>query len=182
MPQTFEEFISSDLDDLYAAALCFTQDEHFAEELLQEASIRAFHEFRGPTRNPDFKGWMLGVLVNTYLLRERRAGADPFQAELPPFGNEAEEGRDPPRPFPREGTRAYEFLRAWLDGAWHELDAGDRVVLWLAAITRLRHPRVAAILGLDEQQVRRRHYRARRTLSVGAANHIKRRMPGSAEA
>lgn len=182
MAQTFEESLTSDLDDLYAAALCFTQDEHRAEELLQEAAIRAFHEFHSPLQSAEFRVWMLGLLAATHLRRERRRGQDPFKEGVEPIHAEDEGVQEAFSAFPERGTRAYEWLRVWLDRAWVALDPGDRLVLWLVAVERLRHRRVAEILGLDEEQVRRRHYRARRTLSLGAAEHIKHGTPGSAEA
>ena len=184
MHRTFEELIGSDLDDLHSAALCFTQDRHRAEELLQEAAIRAFHEFRSGVSPADFRRWMLGILVTTYLLKERRRGVDPLAVEVGPESEEQpDRGQDVAVPFPEPGTRAHEWLRAWLNEAWPELDAGDRLVLWLAAVERIRHPRVATMLGLAEEQVRRRHYRARRSLSTGASRLLARdRCLGSAEA
>ncbi len=170
MPQTFEEFISSDLDGLYSAALCFTADTARAEELLQEAAIQAFHQFRARSADPEFRHWMLEILVSTYLRRERRRGSDPLAEEVAVA--DADMKQVEAAAFPRPGTRAYAWLRTWLEDAWPELDPGDRLVLWLAAIERLRHGRVAKMLGLEEEQVRRRHYRARCTLSMGARRQL----------
>ncbi len=55
---------------------------------------------------------------------------------------------------------------------WSELQDGERLILWLADVERLRHGKVAALVGLDEHAVRSRHYRARLRLSRGAADTL----------
>jgi RNA polymerase sigma factor (sigma-70 family) len=182
MGQTFEELIGSHLDDLYSAALCFTMDELRAEELVQEASIRAFHEFPRGRRDVDFRDAMLWVLVSTHLQRERRAGRDPLASESAP----AEEmlyasiGMDV-EPFPVPGTPGYRLLRHWMNRVWDQLEDGDRLVLWLADVERYRHSAIAEMIGRDEEEVRNRHYRARLMLSQGAARELSARAAGGAE-
>jgi DNA-directed RNA polymerase specialized sigma24 family protein len=179
MGQTFEELIGLHLDDLYSAALCFTLDEHRAEELLQEASIRAFHELsRGP-RGTDFRTGMLGVLVTTHLLRQSRQGVDPFSSEPEPLDEMLRAAPVNFEPFPEPGTAGYRLMRDWMSRVWSDLDAGDRIVLWLTDVERIRHPVVAGITGLDVDEVRSRHYRARLAMSRGAAEELDRAVGGA---
>lgn len=173
MGQTFEELIGQNLDDLYSAALCFTLDEHRAEALLQEASIRAFHEYPRGRREVDFRQQMLAVLVSTYLQRQRRLGRDPLAAASAPREETLSARTDlQVEPFPAPGTPGYRLMRDWMNRVWSDLDDGDRLILWLADVERLRHRRVAEIIGIEEEQVRGRHYRARLTLSQGAVREI----------
>jgi RNA polymerase sigma factor (sigma-70 family) len=174
MGQTFEELIGQHLDDLFSAALCFTLDEHRAEELLQEASIRAFHEFpRGRGREVDFRQSMLAVLVSTHLQRQRRLGHDPLAAASAPREEALSARTDlQVKPFPDPGTAGYRLLRDWMNRVWSDLDEGDRLILWLADVERLRHRRVAEMIGIGEEQVRSRHYRARLILSQEAVREI----------
>ncbi len=179
MAQTFEELISSNLDGFYSAALCFTLDEAEAEELLQEAAIRAFNEFSRRKRVADFGAWMLGILVGTYLERERRRGDDPLaetDGREEGLGDGTGWSRLPP--FPDPGSPEPGWLRGWLGRAWKELQAGDRLVLWLSDVERLRHARVAELVGIRLDQVRRRHYRARRGLSRSVREELQRRGVG----
>ncbi len=179
MGQTFEELIGLHLDDLYSAALCFTLDEHRAEELLQEASIRAFHELSRRPRKTDFRTAMLEVLVMTYLQRQNRRGLDPFASEPEPLD---EMLRMTPRrfaPFPEPGTAGYRLMRDWMSRVWSDLDTGDRIILWLTDVERIRHPVVAGITGLDVDEVRSRHYRARLAMSRGAAQELDRAVGGA---
>jgi len=160
MAKTFEEQIGVYLDQLYSAALCFTLDEHRAEELLQEAAIRAFHEYSGRRGDEDFRHFMLQILVATYLKRRRSMGSDPLASEAVIMEEVFETRQELPGPFPPPGSSARLFMTRWMRGVWVELDDGDRVVLWLADIERLRHRRVAALTGLKVTEVRWRHYRA----------------------
>jgi RNA polymerase sigma-70 factor (ECF subfamily) len=179
MAQAFEELIGSHIDDLYSAALCFTLDEHRAEELLEEASIRAFHEFPRGQRDSDFRYLMLALLVSTYLQRQRRQGRDPLAPDTGLYDEIMRTTQERHiEPFPEPGTPGYRLLVDWIGHVWAQLDDGDRLVLWLADVERLRHRRVAEMTGLDVEEVRARHYRARRMLSRGAALELGRRASG----
>jgi DNA-directed RNA polymerase specialized sigma24 family protein len=59
-----------------------------------------------------------------------------------------------------------------MNRVWSDLDEGDRLILWLADVERLRHRRVAEMIGIGEEQVRNRHYRARLILSQEAVREI----------
>lgn len=181
MAQTFEELIGLHLDGLYGAAVCFTLDEHEAEALLQEAAIRAFHQLSG--RDADFRREMLEILVSTYLQRQRRMGRDPFASRMQPVAEMLSEGPHVPfQPFPEIGTEGYRLLKSWMKNVWPDLDPGERLIVWLVDVERLRHARVATLIGRDEDDVRSRHYRARLTLSRGAAQVLARFAAESAEA
>jgi DNA-directed RNA polymerase specialized sigma24 family protein len=181
MERTFEELIGHHLDDLYSAALCFTLDEHRAEELLEEASIRAFHEF-SRRRHSDFRRAMLETLVSTFLQRERQAGRDPLAKGMPlepyPYVGPVAEIE----PFPAPGTPGYKLLRQWMTQVWSRLDDGERLILWLADVERVPHATISRLTGLDGEDVRARHYRARQTLSRGAARHLAQGAAGGAVA
>ncbi len=176
MGQTFEELIGQHLDDLYSAALCFTLSEHQAEDLLQEASIRAFHEFSRARWGEGFRRAMLEILVSIHLQRLRRQGRDPLTADRPASVGDSVSTRslEPFAPFPEPGTSAYRMLLSWIGRVWWQLDDGDRLVLWLADVERLSHRRVADMVGLLEEDVRARHYRARLALSRDAARELHR--------
>jgi RNA polymerase sigma-70 factor (ECF subfamily) len=181
MARAFEELVGAHLDDLFSAALCFTLDEGRAEELVQEASIRAFHEYAHRQRGADFRHLLLGTLVSTHLRRERRQGRDP----LAPDGGLHDEMKRrkeqmPIEPFPDVGSPGYRVLLDWFSRVWAQLEDGDRLVLWLADVERLRHRRVAEMTGLGLEEVRARHYRARRNLSWSAARELGRRASGKA--
>lgn len=182
MVQAFEELIGSHLDDLYSAALCFTLDERWAEELVREASIRAFHEYARRQRGADFRNLMLATLVSTFLRRQRGQGREPLALDGRPYDETARSTeRILIEPFPEVGSPGYRVLLDWFSRVWTQLDDGDRLVLWLADVERLRHRRVAEMTGLEPEEVRARHFRARRNLSRRAARELSRRASGGAK-
>lgn len=173
MAETFEELVGRHLDGLYSAALCFTRDEHRAEVLLQEAAIRGFHEFAGGEDEARFRQWMLGLVVQAYLRRERRRGQDPLAGRGVTVGEDLETGSSGPG-LPERGSKRYRAFGDWLDRVLGDLDPGDRMILWLSDVERLRSRDVSEMIGVTETEVRGRHYRARRTLSAWARAELAR--------
>lgn len=170
MARTFEELVGLHLDDLYSAALCFTLDEHDAEDLLQEAAVRAFHQWSRRGRDSEFRRAMLELLVSIYLQRLRRMGRDPFASPVDSVEPTLDErSLAPVQPFPGPGTPGYRLLRDWVRKLWPDLDPGDRLIVWLIDIERLKHGVVAVMVGRGKADVRNRHYRARLILSRGVA-------------
>ena len=78
----FETEALSFLDALYRTALRMTRSEAEAEDLVQEAYIRAFrfrHQF---TPGTNLKAWLFRILTNTFINQYRRKAARPDTTEL----------------------------------------------------------------------------------------------------
>jgi RNA polymerase sigma-70 factor (ECF subfamily) len=78
----FETDALSFLDALYRTALRMTRSEAEAEDLVQEAYIRAFrfrHQF---TPGTNLKAWLFRILTNTFINQYRRKAARPDTTEL----------------------------------------------------------------------------------------------------
>lgn len=68
------------LDQLYVAALRMTRNPADAEDLVQEAYVRAyaaFHQFR---RGTNLKAWLYRILTNTFINSYRRKQRQPQQS------------------------------------------------------------------------------------------------------
>jgi RNA polymerase sigma factor (sigma-70 family) len=73
----FEEQVSPHLKSAYNLAKWLTRSHEDAEDVVQEAFLRAFSAFEG-LRNEDAKPWLLTIVRNTsmtWLKRNRNAGA-----------------------------------------------------------------------------------------------------------
>lgn len=67
----FEQIIIPHLDAAYNLARWLTRNEHDAEDVVQEAYLRAFRFFDG-FKGGDGRAWLLAVVRNTCLTRARR--------------------------------------------------------------------------------------------------------------
>src|SRR2546423_11266384 len=68
----FEALAMEHLDPLYSAALRLTKNERDAEDLVQDAFLRAFRFFDKFERGTNMKAWLFKILTNTFINRYRR--------------------------------------------------------------------------------------------------------------
>jgi RNA polymerase sigma-70 factor (ECF subfamily) len=158
----FEELVRRHADRLHAIVLRLARDRHEAEEVTQEAFLRAWRGIRG------FKGRRaLLHLAVSHRVNEarRRAQRRPSAGAVTSLEAQAIEPRDP-RPGP-ERTVERTDLRAALEAAVRDLDPEYRAPLVLRDIEGLSTAEAAAIMGLGEAALKSRLRRAR--LSVRAA-------------
>jgi len=86
----FEKTMLPHLDAAYNLARWLTRNEHDAEDIVQEAYLRAFRFFDG-FRGGDGRSWLLAVVRNTaltWLRREKTAPRVSFDEEMHGPGSE----------------------------------------------------------------------------------------------
>jgi RNA polymerase sigma-70 factor, ECF subfamily len=133
-------------------------DDAEAEDVMQDAYVRAFRElrtFRGEAR---FATWLTRIACHEALARARK------RRRLVPIGT----GGEPPEP-PSEAPgpeREMETgeLRSFLHGAVESLPDPLRSVFCLREIEGLSSEETAGVLGLTVENVRVRLHRAKRSL------------------
>lgn len=69
----FEAMVSPWLDSLYGAALRLTRNERDAEDLVQDAVMRAYRFFDKFERGTNFRAWLFKILTNTFINSYRRS-------------------------------------------------------------------------------------------------------------
>jgi RNA polymerase sigma-70 factor (ECF subfamily) len=161
----FEVLMRRHNQRLYRVARAITGDGAAAEDVMQEAYVRAWEnlgQFEGRAR---FATWLTRIAVHEALARRRRgrrlvglAAAEDAEGELP-----AGHGAGPPPPSPEEESARGE-LRETLRRAVDALPGALRVVFVLREVERLSTAETAAALGLGESAVKVRLHRARRAL------------------
>ena len=67
---------------LYAAALRMTHNQAEAEDLVQEAYLRAYRGFPGFEEGTNLKAWLYRILTNTYINSYRAKKRRPEESEL----------------------------------------------------------------------------------------------------
>ena len=163
--RAFEDLLSANLDSLYRTAvrLCGGSDD--AQDLLQDASLRAF-QHRDQLRDPlAGRAWLFRILVRTHLNRvrseERRResfesdlGERQFESALVEWSTQ---------------KRSNDWLDRIAEGervrrAVDEIDSRLRVVLLLCDVEEFSQREVATILDIPEGTVGSRLFRARRAV------------------
>lgn len=153
---------------LYRVARSVLQDDSEAEDVVQEAYVRAFgalSDFRGDS---SLSTWLTRIALNEALGRRRRRRPVVDLAAL-----ETQGARDQARVVPFPGTEAEsdperaaarQEIRRLLERAIDDLPGPFRVVFVMRAIEEMSVAETASYLGLREETVKTRLHRARRLL------------------
>ena len=82
LKKDFEEKILEYIDSLYNLALRMTQHKQDAEDLTQEAVLRAYRFFAKFEAGTNFKGWIIAILRNIFTNEYRRKIKEPPKIEF----------------------------------------------------------------------------------------------------
>lgn len=151
----FEELVRRHADHLFAVVVRLVSSPEEAEEVTQEAFIRAWRGIRGFKGDARFFTWLYRIGVNEARRRGQRRAPD-VAASID------EHGIDPADPRPAPDLQAeHEDLRAALERAVRALEPGYRAPLILRDVEGLSTTEAAAIMGLREAAFKSRLHRAR---------------------
>jgi RNA polymerase sigma-70 factor, ECF subfamily len=169
----FEALALPHLDGLYAAALRLTKNPRDAEDLVQDAVLRAFRFFDKFERGTNIKAWLYKILTNTFINRYRRTTKernivederDSVQDRLV-SRDAATEAEDPERAF---------FDRLLSDDVLKAVDAipvDFRLAVILADLQDFSYKEIADILDVPVGTVMSRLFRGRRLLQKQLAEY-----------
>ena len=169
----FEALALQHLDGLYAAALRLTKNPGDAEDLVQDAVLRAFRFFDKFERGTNIKAWLYKILTNTFINRYRRTtkernivedDRDSVQDRLV-SRDAADVAEDPERAF---------FDRLLSDDVLRAIDAipvDFRLAVILADLQDFSYKEIADILDVPVGTVMSRLFRGRRLLQKQLAEY-----------
>ena len=143
---------------VYRAARAILRDDGEAEDVMQDAYVRAFehlHEFEGRAR---FSTWLTRIAVHEALARLRRGRR--FQ---PLDDQEQQSMPTAPRSTPEDQASDRE-IHAVLERAIGSLSDEFRSVFVLRAVEEMSGAETAECLGIPEETVKTRLFRARARL------------------
>ena len=160
----FELLALPHLDAAYNLARWLTHDEHDAQDVVQEAYLRALR-YIGTFRGENARGWVLQVVRNTCWtwLRENRP------ADVVPLDDEAEGGAHEPAAPAAEEPPALAMRRAdraQINRAIAALPCAFREVLVLRELEDLSYSDIARIADIPIGTVMSRLSRARGLLRL----------------
>jgi RNA polymerase sigma-70 factor (ECF subfamily) len=155
-PDAFERLYRAHVGRIHALSLRLTADRQRAEELTQDAWVRAWEKLKTFRGESGFGTWMHRLTVNCFLVgdrsRRRRSLREELHDELPePAVEVLEEG------FTREG-------RMDLEKAITKLSPGARTAFVLHEIEGYSHEEIAAMSGVAAATIRAQLFRARKRL------------------
>lgn len=163
------------LDAAYNLARWLARHEHDAQDVVQEAYLRAFRFFDG-FHGKDGRAWLLRIVRNTYYTwlrhnRDREPTAA-FDEGIHSAGSEAMS----PEALVMAGDDA-RLLRAVLD----ELPAEQREALVLREMEELSYKEIAEIAGVPVGTVMSRLARAREALKAALDSRLQPGLVGQVE-
>lgn len=163
----FEEAALEHVDVLYSAALRLTRDANEAQDLVQDALVRAYRFQEQFERGTNLKAWLLRILTNTFINQYRRQARERRtfdQEDGGPVGEgvmsrAALRGLNDAVAMAQEGLLRQEILEA-LDS----LPEDYRVMIVLADIEELSYKEIAEALSVPIGTVMSRLHRARKLM------------------
>jgi RNA polymerase sigma-70 factor (ECF subfamily) len=163
----FEAAALNHLDALFGAALRLTRNESEAQDLVQDALVRAYrfqHHFEPGT---NLKAWLLRILTNTFINHYRRSARERRvldQEEGAPIGDGVM-SRAAMRSLTDSTSVAQEgLLRAEILAAIDSLPEDYRMMIVLADVEELAYKEIADTLSVPIGTVMSRLHRARKML------------------
>ena len=157
--ELFEELILPHLDAAYNLARWLMRNEHDAQDVVQEAYLRAFRFFDA-YRGGDGKAWLLAVVRNTCRTWQRRRNRDSTSVPFDEFAHSNETGR-----LNQEGSVAAREEMTVLRNCIEKLPDDFRAVLVMRELEEMSYQEIAEATGLALGTVMSRLSRARKRLT-----------------
>lgn len=159
----FEALCRAHLDAAYDLARWLARDPHDAEDVVQEASLRAFKSI-DTFRGGNARAWLLTIVRNTFYTWYRRK-----RAEAPSVSFDENADSHEPADAQHPGVPADWLLeqvdaRQLLNGALERLPEQFREVIVLRELEDLSYAQIASVAAIPIGTVMSRLARARRLL------------------
>ena len=159
MPRSFEEVVLPHLDAAFNYARWLTKNDADAEDVVQDAYVRALRFFSS-LRGEDARAWLFTIVRNTWYGRfQGRAGSVGMAAASEDEDNREDASLDPEAQMIQRQT--VEQVRRALE----TLPTDFREVLVLRELEGLSYKEIAAIVGIPLGTVMSRLARARERLA-----------------
>jgi RNA polymerase sigma-70 factor (ECF subfamily) len=155
----FEEVVLPHADAAFNYARWLTRNDAEAEDVVQEAYVRALR-FASALRGDDARGWLLAIVRNTWYGRFQKRATTSEVAATPEIAERErpDEGLDP------EALAIQRQSVEQVHRALDELPVDFREVLVLRELEGLSYKEIAAVLGVPVGTVMSRLSRARERL------------------
>ncbi len=154
------------LDPMYGAALRMTRNPADAEDLVQEAYVKAYSAFESYKDGTNLKAWLFRILTNLYINKYRQRQRRPQQISTGEF----EDWQVGPLHKPTEGLRGAEeeamshLTDTDIVSAMQTLPEDFRLAVYLADVEGFPYKEIAEIMDTPVGTVMSRLHRGRKQL------------------
>jgi RNA polymerase sigma factor (sigma-70 family) len=157
--ERFEELILPHLDDAYTLARYLLRDEHNAQDVVQDAALRAFRYFDG-FRDGDPRAWFMTIVRNCCMSWQRKHRDDRRAEPLAPqHESSAQESRQ------TDAAAIERSDREAVNRAVAELPPEFREVIVLREIQGMSYAQISGVVKVPIGTVMSRLSRARNRLA-----------------
>src|SRR3954452_15567108 len=175
-PDPFESQVLTHLDPLYAVACRLTKVPLDAEDLVQDALVKAMRARDQYQPGTNLKAWLFKILTNTFINKYRRGGLERVVLDGPDADPLADGWviaasmralRDP------ETQALRSIVEAEISRALEELPEEFRLAVVLSDVEELSYKEIADIMGCPIGTVMSRLHRGRRLLKGRLYEHAR---------
>ena len=167
----FAEKAIPHMNAMYGVALRMTGNEKDAEDLVQDAMLRAFRFFDRFQEGTNLKAWMMKVMTNVFLNKLKKESRRPSTVEFEAVEELIGEAQDDAAGLSSADAGLREHLDEAVAGALDELPAEYRIPVLLSAIDGLSYREIAQVMHSPVGTVMSRLYRGRRMLERRLASY-----------
>jgi RNA polymerase sigma-70 factor (ECF subfamily) len=173
----FEDLAQQHGDALMRAAMRLTGNPVEAEDLCQEALIKAYVAFEQFAPGSNFRAWVLRIMANTHISRFRHTQRTPDTISWEDLGaGPTRRPFDPPSPDKNPAQEALEYTLSEEPGeALAALPEEFRVAVILSDIFELSYKEIATLLSVPLGTVRSRIFRGRKLLQDSLREYARER-------
>jgi RNA polymerase sigma-70 factor (ECF subfamily) len=167
--ERFERDAMPLMPSLYSAALRLTRNPADAEDLVQEAYLRAYRGFGGFTPGTNLKAWLYRILTNTFINNYRKKQRQPvtiLEEEIPDWYlyDHLADGSSGGETASAEAQVLERMPDEDVQAALDALPEAFRMAVWLADVEGFAYKEIAEILGIPIGTVMSRLHRGRKSL------------------
>jgi RNA polymerase sigma factor (sigma-70 family) len=162
--QTFDRLVLEHLASAQRFAIRLTGDAHEAEDVLQDALLRAHRSWQSFKGQSKFTTWFYAIVINCF---RDRVAATPRVARL----HDDVDGLTDSTTDPAHHAQSREFGEI-VASEVSRLPPRQREVLVLSAYEQMPADQIAAVLEITEQNVRTQLHLARERLRERLAKHV----------
>ena len=166
------------MDALYATALRLTKNQAKAEDLVQEAMLKAYRYFDKYERGTNCKAWLFKIMTNTFINSYRKAQKRQeylVDEDYRPMAERAVATEKNPLHdhFGDQDTMFFKLFGDEVKEALEEVPVDFRMVVLLADLQDFAYKEIAEIMDCPIGTVMSRLYRGRRMLQARLAEYAR---------